>query len=73
MSEFFDWGDSETKTSKETIVGGEPRWYRIHGSDNGMKLKFWLWSVSEEEVRSKATKDGIADITKIIQKDPPFL
>ena len=42
-------------------------------SDNGMKLKFWLWSVSEEEVRSKATKDGIADITKIIQKDPPFL
>ena len=43
MSKFFDYGDSGTNTSDETNIGGEKRWFNIHGTDNrigGIKLSF---------------------------------
>jgi len=76
MSKFFDYGDSGTNTSDETNIGGEERWFNIHGADDsigGIKLSFWLWGESEDKIRSLCKQKDIVDITKIIQKDPPFL
>ena len=76
MSKFIDYGDSGTNTSDEFNIGGEERWFNIHGTDDsigGIKLSFWLWGESEDKIRSLCKQKDIVDITKIIQKDPPFL
>ena len=76
MSKFFDYGDEPNEVS--TTVSNEPLWWHIWGTDmkmnipHGLKLSFWLWGNSEEEIRKMCAKKDVVDITKIVQETPSF-
>jgi hypothetical protein len=72
MSKFFDYGDVDSEDSQE------PQWWNIRARDmdlnvDGMVIEFWLWGVSETDIRHILSKKNIKDIEWIKKKTPPFV
>ena len=69
MSKFFDYGDVDSEDSQ---------WFHIKARDmdifqpDGKVITFWLWGVSEIDIRSKLDKKNIKDIEWIKKETPPF-
>ena len=69
MSKFFDYGDVDSEDSQ---------WFHIKDRDmdifqpDGKVITFWLWGVSETDIRHILSKKNIKDIEWIKKKTPPF-
>mgnify|MGYP003388769418 FL=1 len=69
MSKFFDYGDVDSEDSQ---------WFHIKARDmdifqpDGKVITFWLWGVSETDIRHMLSKKDIKDIEWIKKKTPPF-
>jgi hypothetical protein len=69
MSKFFDYGDVDSEDSQ---------WFHIKARDmdifqpDGKVITFWLWGVSETDIRHMLSKKNIKDIEWIKKKTPPF-
>ena len=69
MSKFFDYGDVDSE---------DPQWFHIKARDmdifqpDGKVITFWLWGVSETDIRHILSKKNIKDIEWIKKKTPPF-
>jgi hypothetical protein len=69
MSKFFDYGDVDSEDSQ---------WFHIKARDmdifqpDGKVITFWLWGVSETDIRHILSKKNIKDIEWIKKKTPPF-
>jgi hypothetical protein len=70
MSKFFDYGDVDSEDSQ---------WFHIKARDmdifepDGKVITFWLWGVSETDIRHILSKKNIKDIEWIKKKTPPFV
>ena len=69
MSKFFDYGDVDSEDSQ---------WFHIKARDMDIfqpdrkVITFWLWGVSETDIRHMLSKKNIKDIEWIKKKTPPF-
>ena len=69
MSKFFDYGDVDSEDSQ---------WFHIKARDmdifqpDGKVITFWLWGVSETDIRHMLSKKDIKDIEWIKKETPPF-
>jgi len=69
MSKFFDYGDVDSEDSQ---------WFHIKARDmdifqpDGKVITFWLWGVSETDIRHMLSKKNIKDIEWIKKETPPF-
>ena len=70
MSKFFDFGEPLTSDDVDSD-DSQSTWFHINARD-GMVISFWLWGVSEIDIRSKLDKKNIKDIEWIKKETPPF-
>jgi|TARA_R110001592_G_scaffold285163_1_gene553512 hypothetical protein len=77
MSKFFDFGEPLTSDDVDSD-DSQSTWFHINARDmnlnvpDGMVISFWLWGVSEIDIRSKLDKKNIKDIEWIKKETPPF-